>query len=65
MEIRTKLTLAEAITLYPLLNNEPIELKHYPTDGYYPSWAQFELTGDGYRSRKVYRFDAKVEKGGE
>ncbi len=59
-EIRTKMTVRDAIAMYPDLLNEPIENMAYPRDGYYPSTAEFQLTGDGhYRSGKVNRLDNK------
>lgn len=64
--VRTKMTLAEALALYPQLNNEPVQMTHYPQGEYYPRWAEFQLVGDGnYRSRIVSRFDSPGREKGE
>ncbi len=55
-EIRTKMTVRDAIKLYPDLLDEPIENMHYPTDNRIPATAVFQLTGDGnYRSKQLTR----------
>ena len=55
-EIRTKLTVRDAIKLYPGLLDEPIENVEYPTDNRIPSTAVFQLKGDGnYRSNQLNR----------
>jgi len=46
MEIRTEMTLAEALAMYPQLNKQMVKLVAYPNDSYYPSWAVFEFKGD-------------------
>ncbi len=58
-EIRTKMTVRDAIKLYPGLLNEPIENMCYPTDNRIPLTAVFQLKGDGnYRSNQLNRTPA-------
>lgn len=55
-EIRTKMTVRDAIKLYPELLDEPIENMDYPTDNRIPLTAVFQLRGDGnYRSKQLNR----------
>ncbi len=55
-EIRTKMTVRDAIKLYPGLLDETIENMHYPIDNRIPLTAVFQLRGDGsYRSKQLQR----------
>ncbi len=55
-KIRIKMTVRDAIKLYPDLLDEPIENMCYPTDNIIPRIATFQLRGDGnYRSRQLQR----------
>ncbi len=56
MKPRTKMTVREAIKLYPDLLDEPIENMHYSTETLIPPTAEFQLTGNGgYRSKQLKR----------
>ena len=53
---RTKMTVREAIKLYPDLLDEPIENMHYSTEALIPPTAVFQLAGNGgYRSKYLKR----------
>jgi len=55
-EIRTRMTVRDALKLYPGLLDEPIENMQYPTDNRIPSTAVFQLRGDGgYRTKQLRR----------
>ena len=55
-KILTKMTVRDAIKLYPDLLDEPIQNMSYPMDNRIPSTAVFQLTGDGdYRSKQLQR----------
>ncbi len=55
-KFRIKMTVRDAIKLYPDLLGELIENMHYPTDNIIPSTAVFQLRGNGnYRSNQLKR----------
>ena len=55
-KIRTKMTVRDAIKLYPSLLDEPVENMDYQTDKLIPITATFQFTGNGnYRTKQLSR----------